>query len=260
MWSVVPKQQHLWAAFSRALHTPSLGDVSGRYNYTSFIGQGGLPVVVGALGNPALQSERVVSGEAGYRLELGTAASVDVTAFRASYANLRTSEPLAPRIETTPAPRHLFIPVQFGNLLDATTTGVEIAARWSAADWWRLEGGYSAFRLTPRLSPESGNPTHASFDGNAPGAQFQARSLFSVGPRLQLDAMLFRVGALRNLGVAAYTRADIRMEFAVTPRLSASFTAQNLFDGEHREFAGAGAIVTPTRIPRSMHLQLRFQF
>jgi iron complex outermembrane receptor protein len=173
---------------------------------------------------------------------------------------LKTSEPLSPRIEATPEPRHLFVPVQFGNLLEATTTGVEIAARWSPLDWWRLEGGYSTFHITPRLSPESGNTTNASFDGNAPGTQWQARSAFSLGPRLQLDAMVFHVGALANLGVSAYTRTDMHLEFAITPRLAASFAGQNLFDREHSEFAGAGAIVTPTQIPRSAHLQLRFQF
>ena len=82
MWALVPKRQHVWAAVSRALHTPSLGDVSGRYNYASFVGQGGLPVVVGALGNPDYQSEQVVNVEAGYRLELGPIASIDVSGIR----------------------------------------------------------------------------------------------------------------------------------------------------------------------------------
>ena len=112
----------LWAAVSRAVRTPSLGDVSGRYNFTSFVGQGGLPVVVGALGNPAFQSEEVVDAEAGYRLEIGSRRRASTSpAFVASYDNLKTSEPLAPRMELTPAPPHLFIPVQFENLLDATT-------------------------------------------------------------------------------------------------------------------------------------------
>src|SRR5207245_3818478 len=97
MWSVVPQRQQAWAAVSRAVRTPSLGDLSGRYNYTSFIGQGGMPVVVGALGNPAFRSEDVVETEAGYRVEIGSIATIDVTAFDGHYDNLKTSEPLAPR-------------------------------------------------------------------------------------------------------------------------------------------------------------------
>ena len=89
----------------------------------------------------------------------------------------------------------LFIPAQFGNLLEATTTGVEVVGRWAVASWWRLEGGYSTFRLTPHLSAQSRDVAAASFDGNAPRAQWQARSAFSIGSRVQADAMLFHTGA-----------------------------------------------------------------
>ena len=246
-----PQQQHVWAAVSRALRTPSLGDVSGRYNYTSFVGQGGLPVVVGALGNPALQSEEVVDTEAGYRREIGSVASIDVTAFVGRYDNLKTSEPLAPRMELTPAPAHLFIPVQFANLLEATSSGVEIGAHWMPASWWRVDGSYSTFHLTPHVSAASRDTAAASFDGNAPRAQWQARSAFSLARGVELDAMLFHAGALANLQIGAYTRADARLQVPLTRRLSLSVVGQNLFDPAHAEYAGAGAIVTPTLVPRS---------
>ena len=183
MWSPAA-HQHVWAAASRAVHSPSLGDMSGRYNFTSFIGAGGLPVVVGALGNPDFQPETVLDVEAGYRAEIGSVASVDVTAFRASYHNLKTSEPLAPRMELTPAPMHLFIPAQFGNLLAATTSGVEIAAHWTPVAAVRFDGGYSTFLLTPHLSPASRDAAAASFDGSAPRAQWYARSAATIAPRV----------------------------------------------------------------------------
>jgi iron complex outermembrane recepter protein len=259
MWHVVPGQ-HVWGAVSRALHTPSLGDVSGRYNYTSFIGQGGLPTVVGALGNPDFQPERVVNGEAGYRLEVGSVASVDVTAFVASYDKLKTSEPLTPRMEFTPAPAHLFIPVQFGNLLQATTKGVELSARFTPVSWWRLEGGYSTFGITPRLSPASRDAAAASFDGNAPSSQWQARSALSLSRRVQVDTMLFHSGELGNLNIDAYTRADARVEVGLTRQLSLSVIGQNLLDPRHVEFGGRGAIVRATQIPRSAQAQLQWKF
>jgi iron complex outermembrane receptor protein len=260
MWTVVPKQHHLWTAVSRSRHTPSLGDVSGRYNYASFVGQGGLPVVVGALGNPDYQSEQVVTVETGYRLEAGSTASIDVTAFVGNYDQLKTNEPLPPRMELTPGPPHLFIPTQFGNLLGARTTGVEIAGRWAVASWWRLEGGYSMFRLTPHLSAQSRDIAAASFDGNVPRAQWQARSAFSIGSRVQADAMLFHTGALPKLGIDAYLRADVRVEVQVNRHLSAALVGQNLLDPRHAEYGGNGAIVTATEIPRSAELQMRLRF
>jgi iron complex outermembrane receptor protein len=255
MWNIVPGQQHAWAAVSRAVRTPSLGDIFGRYNYASAIGPGGLPLVIGALGNPAFQSEEVVSTEAGYRRDLGSSASVDVTAFVGRYDRLKTNEPLTPFVEATPAPVHLLIPVQFENLLAATTSGVEISAHWAPAAWWRIDGGYSTFHLTPRVSATSGDLAAASFDGNAPRAQWQLRSGLSLR-RAALDLMLFHSGALQDVSVAAYTRADVHLELPLTRRLSLSVTGQNLFDPAHAEFAGQGAIVMPTLIPRSAAINL----
>lgn len=256
MWSIVPQRQQLWAAVSRARHTPSLGDVSGRYNYASFIGQTGLPVVVGAIGNPRYQPEGLVNSEVGYRAEIGPAVSVDVTTFVGRYQRLKTSEPLPPRMELAPAPAHLFIPVQFGNLLQATTTGLEVSVRATPFSWWQLEGGYGAFHLTPRLAAESRDQAAASFDGNAPRAQWRARSGFTFGSGLQLDAMIFRTGALIAAQIAGYTRADLRLEVPLTRRLSLSLAGQNLMDPTHAEYSGNGAIVTPTLVPRSARVQL----
>jgi iron complex outermembrane receptor protein len=259
MWSPAA-QHHVWAAASRALRSPSLSDISGRYNYTSFVGQGGLPVVVGALGNPGYRSETVLDAEAGYRAEIGSVASVDVTLFRASYHNLKTSEPLAPRIELTPAPMHLFIPVQFGNLLAATTAGVEIAAHWTPVSAVRLDGGYSTFRLTPHLSTASRDTASASFDGTAPGATWYARSATTIAPRVRLDGTVFHSGALAKLAIPAYTRLDLQLEMSFTRHMSVAIVGQNLLDPAHAEFGSAGGIVNATFIPRSARVQVGYRF
>jgi iron complex outermembrane receptor protein len=256
MWTIVPKQQHVWAAVSRALRTPSLGDVSGRFNFTSFVGQGGLPVVVGALGNPAFQSEEIVDTEVGYRREIGSVASIDVTAFVGRYDHLKTSEPLAPRVELTPAPTHLFVPVQFENLLAATSSGVEVSAHWTPTMWWRLDGGYSTFHLTPHASPASRDTAAASFDGNAPREQWQARSSFSFARGVELDALLVHAGAMPNLQIGAYTRADARLQVPLTRGLSFSVVGQNLFDPAHAEYGGQGVPVATTLVPRSASINL----
>jgi hypothetical protein len=39
-----------------------------------------------------------------------------------------------------------------------------------------------------------------------------------------------------------------------------SVVGQNLLSPQHAEFAGVGAIVTPTRIPRSARVQLTWEF
>ena len=209
------------------------------------------------MGNPDFQSEEVLTTEAGYRREIGSVASVDVTAFVGRYDNLKTSEPLPPRLELTPAPAHLFIPVQFANLLEATASGVEVGVHWAPTRWWRLDGGYSTFHLTPHLSPASRDATAASFDGNAPGAQWQARSAFSFARGVELDAMLFHAGALPTLGVAAYTRADAASAGAAGTRaVPVGRRTEPVRSARTRSTRDAGAIVTPTLIPRSASISL----
>jgi iron complex outermembrane receptor protein len=260
LWAIVPQRQHAWTAVSRALRTPSLADVSGRFNFASFVGQGGLPVVVGALGNPAFQSEVVVDTEAGYRAEIGATASIDVTVFHSAYDNLKTSEPLSPRMELAPAPVHLFVPAQFGNLLAATTTGVELAAHFTPAAWWRLDGSYSTFHLDAAASAASRDTAAAQTDGQAPGAQWQGRSAFALPRGVHVDAMLFHSGTLSTLDVAAYTRADLRIDIPAGRHVSVSVVGQNLLDARHIEFGGVTAVVTPTAIPRSGRVQLTWRY
>ena len=260
LWSIVPQRQQAWAAVSRGVRTPSLSDVSARYNYASFIGPGGLPVVIGALGNPAFQSETLVNTEVGYRAEIGSRVSVDVAAFHGRYDNLKTSEPLAPRLELTPAPAHLLVPVQFGNLLQATANGVEVAAHLTPMEWWRVDASYSTVRLTPHLSPASRDTAAASADGQVPRGQWQGRSAFSLPRGVHLDALLFHSGAIASLGIGAYTRADVRLDVPLTRRVTLSIGGQNLFDPVHAEFAGVGAIVTPTLVPRSARVQLAWRY
>jgi iron complex outermembrane receptor protein len=259
-WTIVPQRQQVWTAVSRAVRTPSLADVSGRFNFASFVGQGGLPVVVGALGNPAFQSEEVVDTEAGYRVAIGARASVDLTVFRSGYSHLKTNEPQAPRMELTPAPAHLFVPVAFGNLLQATATGVEVASHLTPAAWWRIDASYSTFHFAPETSTASGDTAAATGDAQAPHAQWQARSAFSLPAGVKIDAMLLHAGAIESVKIAAYTRADLRLEIPVARHVSLSVVGQNLLEGAHAEFGGVTALVAPTLIPRSARVQLAWRY
>jgi len=77
---------------------------------------------------------------------------------------------------------------------------------------------------------------------------------------VHLDALLFHSGALPNLGIGPYTRADIRVEVPLSQRVTLSVGGQNLLDPVHAEFAGVGAIVTPTLVPRSARVQLAWRY
>ena len=257
LWKVSDGQR-LWAAASRALRTPSLDERGISIDFPPATGPGGVPVLISVRGNPSAQTENFVDAEGGYRLEIGRAASVDVTGFTGRYHNLHTQEPTAPVFEVAPVP-HISEVVQFGNLLQADTRGLEVAGHWSPIAAWHLDASSTFFRLFPHPGT-SLDPASAAYDGNAPRHQWQLHSGFPIGRRGTLDAVVLHVGMLAQTGVAAYTRADIRAEWRVTDHLSAIVVGQNLLDASHSEFASSVSFLTATQIPRSASFRLRWMF
>jgi iron complex outermembrane recepter protein len=258
IWKGLPRQR-LWAATSRALRTPSLYERGIRVDRLPVATASGLPLVASGLGNPAVETENLVDAEVGYRFEIGTAASIDVTGFVGRYDHLRTDEPGAPVVQFVPSPQ-IAVTSQFGNRLEATTRGLEVAGHWAPVQPWRLDGSYTAFGLTPRLAAASHDPAAATEDGSAPRTQWQVRSAYSPGTRATFNVALFHVGSIERLQVAAYTRADISAEWRFTSRLSAMAIGQNLFDAAHAEFGGVGSFLRVTQVPRSANLRLRWTF
>jgi iron complex outermembrane receptor protein len=256
MWAPA-NRHHIWMGASRALRTPSLADLAMRVNAVVVPGQQA-PIVIGVLGNPQYRAEELVETEAGYRVELGSVAFFDVTAFRGHYNGLPTSEPLAPVFEMTPGPPHVFLGSRLQNLLQADTTGVEIAAHVSPVPRWRLDASYSSFRLTPHPDASSLDQVAATFDGHAPAHQWQVHSSVALGPRTEVDGTLFHTGTLTTLVVPAYTRADARVEVRLTGRLSAVATGRNLIDSSHAEYTSNQIVAT--RVPRSANVSLTWKF
>lgn len=258
MWKGLPRQR-LWAATSRALRTPSLNERGIRVDYPPVPSGTGLPLFVSGLGNPAAETENLVDAEVGYRVEIGRAASIDVTAFGGRYDHLATHETAAPIVQFVPSPR-ILVTSHIGNELEATTRGVEIAGQWAPLPALRLDGSYTAFHVTPNLVAASQDPTAATSDGNAPRAQWQLRATFSPIARTTFNAAMFHVGRLEQMQVSAYTRADVSAEWRFTSGLSIVASGQNLFDAAHAEFAGTQSLLLSTQVPRSASLRLRWIF
>ncbi len=258
LWSISDRQR-VWAAASRALRTPSVVNRAARVNFTSFPGESGLPVVISILGNPEYQSEETVSVEGGYRFDRRPF-TVDIATFANHHDRLPTLEPLPPQVELTYGQPSVMVGTRFDNLLDADSRGVEVAARWASATWWHVAGTYTYFHFTPHLDPTSADQEAALGDGNSPGHQWSLRPAVTLGPKVDVSAMLLRVSRIRTLEVPAYTRADVRAEWKVTGRWSLVFTGQNLLGDPHAEFAGLELATTAMLIPRQINGRLLWRF
>jgi iron complex outermembrane receptor protein len=258
MWSVT-RRQRVWTAVSRALRTPSLEDRGLRVQFPLLQTPAGIPLSAEVRGNPDARSESVVSLESGYRVEVGDF-SLDAAAFASTYGSLRTTETQEPYLSMTSGSPVLVMPILFDNRMHADARGIELSADWHPVPFWRLDAGYTAFHLTPHLDADSVDLGSATYDGNAPRQQWQARSWIALPARIQLDALLLHAGALTGIAVPAYTRADLRVEFAATRQLSLVAVGQNLLDASHVEFAGSAEQVIATRQPRAVRVQLVWRF
>jgi iron complex outermembrane receptor protein len=215
--------------------------------------------VFGFQSNPAYQSETFTQTEAGYRIVLGAQASLDVTAFSGSYEGLGVTQPVAPAVELTPAPAHVFAGSTFMNLRNVRTSGVELNAHWAPVPLWQVEASYSLLDLTSHVDAAKLVAPAADHDGNAPSHQWQVRSTVAVRPGVQATASVSRVARLRVLQVPAYTRLDAGLEYRLNARLTAAVAAQNLLSGQHREFASSSVFLSSS-MPRRARMDLRWQF
>ena len=266
MWHVAPAQ-HLWAAVSRAVRTPSLIDRGIRIEFPPAVRPAqpgdplaGIPLAVTVLGNPAVQNERLFSTEAGYRIDIGSTAGIDIAGFAGRYRNLQSTEPSAPSVAFVGGRPIVSVSTMTQNLLDAETRGVEITARVNPGSAWQLDGTFSAFHFTPHSDPASHDPIAAVADGDAPAYQWRGHSALSIGPRAQADVLLFYVGALGRLRIPAYTRADLRFEWKLTPHLSAAVQGQNLFSPAHAEFLMDANTMGSTQMPRNGSVRLTWAY
>lgn len=257
MWKLTPKQR-LWFATSRALRTPSLADRGIVLTQPPTPHPSGLQVIATIYGNEDAKSESLNDIEAGYRVELGPNASLDVTAFAGQYDNLVTRELRSAVPTFTPFP-HIKATVEFDNLLKANTRGFEVSGQWTPMPGWKLEGSYTGFDVTPKLAPTSQDSNAGKDDGFAPKSQWRLRSSHSIGTRGTVDANLFRVGKLETFQVPAYTRLDLSGEWQLTSSLSLNVIGQHLLDESRAEFANVLAPLQATETPRSVTVRLRWR-
>jgi iron complex outermembrane recepter protein len=227
-----------WAAVTRAVRTPS--DAERDFFLSGLISAspGQLPFFARFNGNPHFQSELMNGYEIGFRRLVAKSLYVDVAGFFNQYNNLFSEDIIgAPFLENTPAPTHLLLPADFGNGLEGSTIGGEIAPEWRPTSFWTLKGSYSYLHMVIKKSPGSldvGDP--ASTTGSSPQHQVMAQSSLDLPKRVSFDLSFRYVSALPAQAIHAYSTADARLGWRVGRHLELSVVGRNLFQPSHIEF------------------------
>jgi len=210
--------QTLWAATSRAVRIPTRFDRDLRIPGTG-------PVVL--RGDEGFASENVWAYEGGYRARPTSRFSVDVTAFRNRYDDLRSQElPGAPGQ-----------PVILGNGYEGRSAGVEVLSNLQPSDAVRFVVGYSWLDLDLEPVPGSRDRTGGIFEANDPTHQFQLRWYGDLTRRLELDGAVRYVSELPQPTLKAYTEMSVRVGWRFTPTLDLSILGRDLLHDQHPEFS-----------------------
>jgi len=232
--------QTLWAAFTRAVRTPS--DIERDLNVSAFLGTlpGGVPFFARFNANHDFRSERMLGYEVGYRRLITPKIYFDLAGFFNQYHDLFSQDITGPAfLETTPAPLHALLPAQFGNGLMATTEGFEIAPEWRPASFWRLRGSYSFLQMHVEKEPGSQDIGSAPIiQGASPKHQVMMQSGFDISKALTADFQFRYISALISQRVPAYSTADATLQWRVNHNVRLSVAGRNLFQPHHPEALG----------------------
>ena len=177
-------------------------------------------------GGAQFESEVADVFELGYRAQPTPRLSFSATVFHHDYDLLRT---------LTPAPGG----AAFVNDMEGRTAGFEAWGTWRAADWLRLQAGFTRQDQALRLRPGAVDLQPPSATGNDPDNWWKLRASLDLGSRTELDVMVRHYDPLPNPAVPEYTAVDARLAWRATRTLELSLIGQNLTDKRHPEWGFA---------------------
>ncbi|NOY45446.1 MAG: TonB-dependent receptor [Deltaproteobacteria bacterium] len=251
----------VWAAWSRAVRTPSRAEADGRI-LSGFVppgaaaGFGGapnpIPVHMVLEGTDEFDREVLWAHEGGIRFLWGRKLSVDLAGFLHRYEDLRTFEPRV-------APDGTVV-LTADNKARGRSVGFEASVDWFATDWWRIYAAYTWMVLDLRLKGGSRDVFTENEEGRSPRHRVSVRSSMDLGRGWELDLWGRYVGGLEQDGVDAYTELDIRLGRRLGRGWRVDLVGQNLLEPSHLEFIPGKAIQTiPTEVQRGAYVRITWQ-
>jgi iron complex outermembrane receptor protein len=229
----------VWGAISRAVRSPSRID-------TDLYSPAVPPYRIA--GGPDVSSEKLVSYELGYRIQVSPQLAFSLATYYNDYNDLRGLEPLNP-----PAA----YPVQISSGLEGHSTGAELTADWRLTGWWRLHGGYTEMRVHSQPQPGSRDRTSSRSIASDPNRQALLRSLWNLSADWDFDATARYVAPIAYESVSGYAELDLRLAWRFAPGWELSVNGQNLIHRDHAEFNSPNS---RRDIPRSVDGKVSWRF
>ncbi len=269
----------VWASVARAVRTPSRVNLD-----VTTLGATDALTPLQNEANPDIEAEDLLAYEGGVRLQPIDWLHLDLAGFYSVYNDLiiQDSIPSSLRFFDPPGP----IPLTPGfdrigaNNGEAVAWGIEFFARAElledigAVEKWWVDVTYAY--LDVDVDRDGGTGIDAILAGSLGDDDFDTRAKGSteahhtVGLRshwdlafdLAFDLSYYYVSEIKDVTddeVDAYHKVDIRTTWRPTPHVEASFSVENLFEGEHAEW-NTEAFVTSNNVPRTFYGKLTLEF
>ncbi len=197
-------------------------------------------------GDHGINSESLYAYELGYRVDLSSELSFDLSTFYNHYERLITTANGSPVLVTSTLPNYLRIPIQFVNSNNSDVYGFEFVSSYQATDWWRLQGWYSYLDMN----------VDKIVDNRSPKNQAVLRSLMTAYGNIEIDPTLRYVDSLSDQNVKAYVNLNLRLGYLIDRDLSISLIGTNLFHDSRQEFFPDESRRPLTEIERAFFLRV----
>ncbi len=242
IWWTPNKEHTLWAAASRPVRTPSRTEDDIALTLARINGGGGSVIPIDAMGDIGIESERLLSLEAGYRVKPLENLTVDLAAYHNQY------EDIVGFVAPGAPPGNPYM-----NLEGATSFGMELAVNWKPLDNVKLEAVYSYIKMDL-------DRNDTTIDDYTPENQVRISSTYDITPEIQLNGVLYAWENPDYPVLDSYVRLDAGVTWHPTNNLEVSFWGQNLLDDQHMEQTNLIFTSTRVEVPRSFYVQLTWRF
>ena len=237
-----------WAAVSRAVRLPARNDRDMRIGLTAL----DATTLVNLYGSSAMDSEKVIGLELGYRAQPRDGWLLDVAAFYNCYSDLRGVRAGAPFAEDG----HTVAPYYYGSFQSGDAYGAEALVEWRPARWCRWQATYSWLQMLLRPDePGIGSYTSA---GDSPQHQVGLRVALDLPGRVEVDAGLRWVDALPAQAVGRYLTGNVRVAWRPSDHWELAVVGQNL--GQTHQELGSSFVVGAERVPASVSGQVTWRY
>ena len=247
-WNISPRRM-AWANVSRAARSPSRAERT--FSYTlSYQQPPGAPQPIQStiIGSENFDTEYLVASEIGFRQQLSTRASLDLTLFHHDYSDLRSFDMSGQNPQ---------LPLQNNGALEIY--GAELSAAWRPRSNLNLSAAYAWNQSRRSVLEDIEDSRIVSHIANLRVGYMIRRDLtadLSAYYKSERDAAL----AFGSRQIDPFTSTTASLRWQVTSYLRLSLAGYDLLDSSHIE----GQTQTPVRpdieVPRGAYAEIQLQF